>query len=342
MRQLIDIQQKLFPDLLKVMQRRYKILHYIQLMQPIGRRSLADNIEMAERVVRSEIDFFNQNGFIDVTAKGMHLTNSGKLILDQLAEFMKEVSGFSVLEHHLKDKLQLNHVIVVPGNSDEHDWVKQELGKACVQYLKMILKPKQAVAVTGGTSMAAVAEMMNPFTGANDCVFVPARGGLGERVENQANTICAEMAKKAHGEYRLLYVPDPISEEAYQSIIGEPSIKEVLEIIRKANIVIHGIGDAITMAKRRKASEQILNKIVDGNAVSEAFGYYFNDEGKVIHKVRTVGIQLEDLYKANCVIAVAGGKSKAKAINSYFKQGKSNVLITDESAAQELIREFSL
>ncbi|MDC3416176.1 sugar-binding transcriptional regulator [Aquibacillus salsiterrae] len=342
MRQLIEIQQKLFPDLLEVMQRRYKILHYIQLMEPIGRRSLADNIELAERVVRSEIDFFNKNGFIDVTAKGMHLTNSGKIILNQLADFMKEISGFSLIEQHLKDKLQLDHAIVVPGNSDDHDWVKQDLGKACVQYLKSILKQKQTVAVTGGTTMAAVAEMIKPFPGANKCMFVPARGGLGERVENQANTICVEMAKKVHGEYRLLYVPDPISEEAYQSIIGEPSIKEVLEIIRDANIVIHGVGDAVTMAKRRKASHHILQKIIDGHAVSEAFGYYFNEEGKVIHKVRTVGIQLEDLYKANCVIAVAGGKSKAKAINSYFKQGKGNVLITDESAAKELIRGFSL
>ncbi|MBM7571052.1 sugar-binding transcriptional regulator [Aquibacillus albus] len=342
MRALIDIQQKLFPDLLKVMQRRYKILHYIQLMQPIGRRSLADNIELAERIVRSEVDFFNKNGLIEVTAKGMHLTNAGIELLNQLAAFMKEVSGFSVLEQHVKDKLQLNHVIVVPGNSDEHDWVKQELGKACIHYLKTILQMKQTIAVTGGTSMAAVAEMMTPFNGATNCMFVPARGGLGERVENQANTICVEMAKKAHGEYRLLYVPDPISEESYQSIIEEPSIKEVLEIIRDADVVIHGIGDAVTMAKRRKASKDVLNKIVDGNAVSEAFGYYFNESGEVIHKVRTVGIQLEDLYKTDCVIAVAGGKSKAKAINSYFKQGKSNVLITDESAAQELIREFSL
>ncbi|MDL4839301.1 sugar-binding transcriptional regulator [Aquibacillus rhizosphaerae] len=342
MRALIDLQKKLFPDLLDVMQRRYKILHYIHLMEPIGRRSLADNIDMTERIVRSEIDFLNKNGFIDVTAKGMHLTRSGNDVLDQLANFMKEVSGFSVLEQHIKDKLQLDHVIVIPGNSDEHDWVKQELGKACVQFLKSMLNSDQTIAVTGGTSMAAVAEVMKPLKGINNCMFVPARGGLGERVENQANTICAEMAKKANGQYRLLYVPDQLSEESYQSIIGEPSVKEVLDLIHEAAVVIHGIGDAITMAKRRKASEQVLKKIKAGNAVSEAFGYYFNDYGEVVHKVRTVGIQLEDLSDTNCVIAVAGGESKAKAIISYFRQGKSNVLITDEAAANELIRGFSL
>ncbi len=339
MRALIDLQKKLFPDVLEVMQRRYKILHYIQLMGPIGRRSLADNIEMGERLVRSEVDFLNSNGFLDITAKGMLLTTEGTNILEQLGEFMKEVSGFSVLEQSVKDKLHVDHVIVVPGNSDEVDWVKQEMGKAVIGFLRSILENNQTIAVTGGTSMAAVAEMMNPLENAKNCMFVPARGGLGERVENQANTICAEMANKANGEYRLLHVPDPLSEESYQSIIGEPSVKEILQLIRQADVVIHGIGDAMTMAERRKTSEEVLQKIKTGNAVSEAFGYYFNKTGEVIHKVRTVGLQLEDLFSSQCVVAVAGGTSKAKAIMSYFQQGKSNVLVTDEGAAKELIRE---
>lgn len=338
MKVLIDLQEKLFPDLLEVMQRRYKILQYIQLMEPIGRRSLAETMEMTERVVRGEIDFLSKHSFISITAKGMHLTDSGYEILDKLSTFMNEVSDFSMLEKQLEDKLNLDKVIVIPGNSDDHDWVKQELGKACVHFLKSFLKSNQTVAVTGGTSMAAVAQMMSPFERAKNCMFVPARGGLGERVENQANTICAEMASKANGQYRMLYVPDPLSEESYQSIIEEPSVKEVLDLVQDAAVVIHGIGDAITMAKRRKASKQVLEKIIGGKAVSEAFGYYFDDEGEVVHKVRTVGIQLEDLYNSNCVIAVAGGKSKAKAITSFFKQGKGSILITDEGAANELMK----
>ena len=342
MRALLDLQKKLFPDLLNIMQRRYKILHFIQLMEPIGRRSLAEEMDMKERIVRSEIDFLNKQVCIEVTPKGMRVTKIGKDVLQQLANFMNELSGFHELEQQIKGTLNLDHVIITPGNSDEHDWVKQELGKAAVDYLQSIIQSNQTIAVTGGTSMAAVAEMMSPTSYAQNSMFVPARGGLGERVENQANTICAEMAKKANGEYRLLYVPDPLSEESYQSIIEEPSVKEILQIIRQADVVIHGIGDAKTMAMRRKASKDVLHKIETGKAVSEAFGYYFNNVGEVIHKVRTVGMQLEDLSKINCVIAVAGGKSKAKAIYSYFKQGKSNVLITDEAAANELIKGFSL
>ncbi|WP_101843309.1 sugar-binding transcriptional regulator [Halobacillus sp. Marseille-P3879] len=342
MRALIDLQKKLFPDVLEIMQRRYQLLHYIQLMQPVGRRTLSDNIELAERTVRSEVDYLNKLGTIEITSRGMHLTYEGQSILDQLSEFIKDVTGIKVLENRLREKLKLDYVVVVPGDSDELDWVKHEMGKACVTFLQSKLKSNNTVAITGGTTMAAVAEKMTPFADAEHCMFVPARGGLGERVENQANTICAEMAKKAKGDYRLLYVPDPLSESSYQTIIEEPSIKEILNMIRNADIVIHGIGDAVTMAERRKTSKGEMQKIQENNAAGEAFGYYFNQHGEIVHKVRTVGLQLEDLKYAGNIIAVAGGHSKAQAIESYFKPGQSNVLITDEGAAQELLRDSSL
>ncbi|MEQ6377771.1 sugar-binding domain-containing protein [Bacillaceae bacterium S4-13-56] len=340
MRELIDLQLKLFPDLVHVMQRRYQLLHFIQLMEPIGRRALAESSNLAERTVRSEVDFLQEIGLIDITSKGMNVTREGKQLIQQFGEIMKEMSGIRVLEKKISETLNIGHVIIVSGDSDHQPWAKQEMGRACVNYLKSILKESRTIAVTGGSSMAAVAEMMNPTEVPEGCLFVPARGGLGEQVENQANTICAEMAKKARGKYRLLYVPDPISEESYQSMIEEPSIKEVLEVIRKPDVVIHGIGEAITMATRRRTNEQDMKKIHERQAVGESFGYYFDKQGEIVHRARTVGLQWDDLPKVNHVIALAGGKSKAAAILSYFKKGFSDVLITDEGSAIEILEQI--
>ena len=61
--------------------------------------------------------------------------------------------------------------------------------------------------------------------------------------------------------------------------------------------------------------------------------------GEVVHKVQTIGLQLEDLTNAEHVIAVAGGTSKAKAIKAYMKQAPSStILITDEGAAKEILQ----
>ena len=342
MHSLIDLQMIVCPDLLETMQKRYRILHTIHLLQPIGRRSLADQINMKERVVRTELDFLTQQSLLSVSPKGVTLTNHGNEIMTALRPYLERMHRFDVLEEKVKQILNLDHVIIAPGDSDQEEWVKFDLGRRAYDFLKTKLKPNDTIAVTGGSSMAAVAEMMQPSTNGTNCFFVPARGGLGERVENQANTICAEMANKMNGEYRLLYVPDPLSEETYQSIIQEPGVKEVLQMIKQANVVMHGIGDACTMAERRKTPEHVLAKLRQGKAVSEAFGYYFDRHGHVVSKVRTVGMQLEDLSNVKTVIAVAGGKSKAEAIESFFKQGRSNVLITDEGAAKMLIKGSSL
>ncbi|MFD1362508.1 sugar-binding transcriptional regulator [Lentibacillus salinarum] len=340
MRELIDMQKKLYPDLLEVMQQRYTLMQNIELLQPIGRRALAANTNLTERHVRSEVDVLSRQGLIDASLKGMQLTKEGKLVIDQLAAFMHDLMGLSVLESQLKETLKLDNIIIVPGNSDEHEWVKQEMGKACVKYLKEHVSSDESIAVTGGTTMAAVAEMMSPFENNTKCLFVPARGGIGEKEENQANTIVARMARQAKGSYRLLYVPDPLSETSYQTMIQEPAVIDVLQRIQHASVVLHGIGDAITMAERRKTSPDIIGKLEKEKAVSEAFGYYFNASGAVVHKVRTIGIHLEDLSRADQrVITVAGGKSKAQAITSFFKQGRSNLLITDEAAAETILRD---
>lgn len=336
---LIDAQKKLLPDLLEVMQKRYRILQYIRLMQPIGRRALSGSIGISERILRAEVQFLKEQNLITISSAGMHVTSDGDELLQVLEDVMKEVLGLKDLETEIKHILHIEDVIIVAGDSDLSPWVKKEMGRACVACMKERLTDKSIIAVTGGTTLAAVAEMMTPDPKQSDVLFVPARGGLGEHVENQANTICAKMAEKAMGNYRLLHVPDYLSNEAYQSLIEEPAVKEVLQLIKSSNMVVHGIGDAITMAERRKTSEEEMEKIKNGHAVAEAFGYYFNQKGEVVHKVQTIGIQLEDIKNVDHVIAVAGGASKAKAIKAYMKQAPRSILITDEGAARALVRE---
>ena len=86
-------------------------------------------------------------------------------------------------------------------------------------------------------------------------MFVPARGGIGEAVSVQANSISAVMVNKTGGNYRALYVPEQLSRETYNSLLQEPSIQEVLTLISHANCVVHSIGRALHMAARRKMSD---------------------------------------------------------------------------------------
>ncbi|MGM8212031.1 sugar-binding transcriptional regulator [Virgibacillus sp. W0430] len=330
-----------FPDLLQLMRQRYTVLQTIQMLEPIGRRGIIDNTNLSERHVRKEVQVLQEQGLIEMSTKGMYVTKEGKLVISELHNFNREISGLTTLENELAKKLQIENVIVVSGNSDTLESVKKEMGKAVVSYLKNYLQTDTTIAVTGGTTMAAVADVMAPLGSEHKCLFVPARGGVGEKVENQANTIAAKMAEKEKGDYRLLFVPDPLSESSYQTMMNEPSINDTVQVIKAAAIVLHGVGDALTMAKRRKTSKNVLQRLKDNSAVSEAFGYYFDEAGEVVYKSRTIGMQLEDLTSAKLVMTIAGGKSKALPIVSYMKQKKSNLLITDEAAAEEIINNIN-
>lgn len=339
MRTFIDIQRTLIPDLLQVMQKRYTILRYIGFMQPVGRRSLAASLGYTERILRSEVDFLKEQNLITANTVGMSLTIEGKNLLEDLEGLMRELKGIDEMELELKHRLGINRVIIVPGDCDESPMVKSDLGKASASCMKRLLVGENIIAVTGGSTMAAVAEQLYPDLDEKKLLFVPARGGIGEDVQNQANTICSIMASQTHSKYRAFYMPDQVSTQIYESLIKEPSIHEILGLIQSANMVLHGIGDAVTMAKRRKTSPENVAKIIQGKASAEAFGCYFNENGEVVYKSLIIGLQLGDLPRIPHIIAVAGGTSKAKAIRAYMKQApKSTILITDEGAAKSLLK----
>jgi central glycolytic genes regulator len=339
MQSIIDIQKRLLPDLLQVLHKRYSILRHIGFMQPVGRRSLAANLGYTERVLRSEVDFLKDQNLIYTNNIGMSLTSEGKNLLEDLEGFMRELKGIDVMELELKHRLGIRQVVIVQGDSDVSQMVKTELGKACALGMKKLLTGKNIIAVTGGSTMSAVAEELTPELGKKELLFVPARGGIGEDVHNQANTISSIMSKNTHSKHRVFYVPDQVSPEIYESLIKEPDIHEVLGLIKSASMVLHGIGDAITMAERRKTGPEVMHRLMADNAVGEAFGYYFNEQGEIVHKVVTIGLQLDDLAQIPNVIAVAGGASKAKAIRAYLKKApESTILITDEGAARKLLK----
>ncbi|MFZ4450942.1 sugar-binding transcriptional regulator [Salibacterium aidingense] len=337
MRQFIELQKKLQPDVLEVMQKRYRILQYLRLMQPVGRRTLAGSLDVSERILRGEVLFLKEQGLVYVGTAGMTLSEDGEALLEGLEETMKSVTGLADWEYRVADILDVQRVIIVPGNSDRYTWVKKELGRACVQQMKAMLEADDIVAVAGGTTLADVAEMMTPDEKLSNVTFVPARGGLGEKVEIQSNTISSTMATKAKGKYRLLHVPDQLSEETRESLVLEPGIKELLRSIRQAKMVVHGVGAASTMAERRETPPATMETLKEKQAVAEAFGYYFDRDGNIVHKEKTIGLQLDDLKDSQTVVTVAGGASKAKAISAYMNYRPSDVLITDEGAAQAVL-----
>lgn len=227
--------------------------------------------------------------------------------------------------------------MIVPCNL-EHSNLIREIGRVAANYLRRLLRTGDIIAITGGYTMSQVAEMM-PFCDERyeNTIVVPGRGGLGEEVDIQANTIAASIAKKIGGKYYLLQVPDNLKVENISLIKDEPSIQKTLNILGKANILVHGVGNAAEMSARRGMDQSEIDDILSKGAIGEAFGYYCNLDGEIVYSTPSIGLSLEEVENIGTVIAVAGGEKKAEAIKSIISPKYQDVLITDEETARRII-----
>lgn len=335
---VINLQKKLVPEMMQMLTERYKVLRQVSHDAPIGRRTLAKKLGLSERTLRGHVDFLKEAGLLDFTLTGMRLTGEGTALLQELREYVSRLQKLSGLERILAEKLHLQKAVVLPGDADRDPVVVREIGRVAAGILLRLLSDHKPhiVAVTGGTTVAAMAE--NIYGSEPRTVIVPARGGLGDKMELQANTIANVLARRLKSRYLQLYVPDSVSEDVLQKILEEDDrVKQVVETIKSADILVHGIGQAGVMAEKRGVPRNIAERLKQNGAVGEALGQYFNLKGEVVHSTDTLGLMVNDLASVHTVMGIGGGHSKGKAILAVLRSGQRDILVTDEAAAREII-----
>lgn len=335
---LIELEKKIVPEIIDILELRYNILRNILYNEPIGRRGLAVKLNMGERTIRTEVNILKEQGLITIETMGMYVTEEGKNLIDSLDDVVRELRGISELEKALKEILNVKNVIIVPGNADENELVLKDMGKTTSVYMRNLIKDNFIIGVTGGTTMARVAEEMPPGKVSENVQVIPARGGLGKDMETQSNSIAARIAKKLDANYKLLHVPDNIDQNTLNALLELQDIKEVIELLDKMNMLVFGIGRADVMAGRRHLSKEQIELLNRREAVGEAFGHYFDINGSEVWNTLTVGITLESFRKIPLVIGVAGGERKAEAIMAVSSLRKDMTIITDEAAANRIIK----
>ena len=244
-------------------------------------------------------------------------------------------------EIKLAQKLGIERAIVVPGDLDRQerviDLVSEELNSALDLLLPL---GNNIITVLGGYTVAGVARhLSSKLHRYRELLFVPGRGAVGESVEWQSNTVAQMMASRTDGQHKGLYLPENVSSEALKILIQDTNIANAISNIYNSNAVIHGIGRADEMVKRRNLDLIMRSKIREKGAVAECFGYFFDQQGRVIDRIPRIGLQLEDLDKIPHVFAIAAGSSKASAIQAYMHHApKQTWLITDEGVSNKVLK----
>ncbi|HWQ74846.1 MAG TPA: sugar-binding domain-containing protein [Syntrophomonas sp.] len=330
--------ERFAPEAVQIIAFRYEFLRHVLYSQPVGRRQLTINMRSTERMVRNEFDLLKHKGAVASTAAGIYLTDFGYDMLREVETLVPGLFHTKMLAEKIKSRFGLRKVLIVPGDSNEDVYAAADLSRVSAEYLRSTFYPGCIVAVTGGTTLAGMARAMRPGAELEaDICLVPARGGFGEKVETQAGSIVAKIAQNIGAQYRLLHIPDNLEPSTAEALKKDIHVQEVLNIIKSARILVHGIGPAEEMAERRGLSPDEKTYLQENGAQGEALRYYFNQMGKIIFEIPGIGLELDDIHHIDTIIAVAGGSNKAEAIEAVLKSGFDHVLITDEGAAQKII-----
>ena len=328
------------PDLMEELELRTLVLERISALEPIGRRALAQRLHLPEREVRSAADALRAAGCIAQSAAGMELTGEGRNLINAARMVSRGRRSLSSMELALSRKLDVERVCVVRGDADMDESVMAEAAQAAARQIRFLLQDAHVLAVSGGRTLKMTAEAIS-LAAPMDVTVVPAQGGMGGGMATQANVLCEIFARNLGGQYRLLHLPEGISAQAAEEISRIPQVREALELLRHADVLLYGVSRAQELSRARGLGALEREALEKTGAVGEALGFYFNSQGAVVSNRASLALRAADIGRRMKAAAIAVGHSNAEAIIAVCQHHPHRLLVTDEGAAlrmMELLR----
>lgn len=327
----------LLPEMMAEAQERYEILRQIHDNGPVGRHLLSMQTKLSENTVRKHIEKMEESGLLFSRPSGISLTTKGESLIEPLAPYFQKSPSLSDMEKKLRQILSMEKVIVVRGDSDGSEAVKNEISQEAALVLLRLLRDGFVTAVGGGPIIAGMAEALPSLHMKVD--VVPARGGFGNRVEYLPNFVAACMAEKLGGEYHIIHIPDGLSPELFLQVKKElPRFGEIEGLLARTDILVTGVDEPSDRSKWLEIPEDVRERLVREKAAGEALGLYADIHGKILYRLYNAGISLEDISSIPHVLIAAGGSHKGPAILAMARVGIRGTLITDEGAGKAIIQ----
>lgn len=218
------------------------------------------------------------------------------------------------------------------------------LAAAGAHYLMGVLDQpgNRVVGIGHGRTLAAVIDRL-PRVARADLVFVSLLGSLTRSAAANPFDVIHRLAGKVGGESYFLPVPffaDSVEDKAV--LLAQRSVRTVFDLARQADLVVIGVGELNAQAHLLQTgmiTKDEFTELGRAGAVGEVLGHFFDRQGRSVEadiNRRALGLEPADL-RGKEVVAIAGGRGKARAIAAVLQSGLLTGLITDEATARRLV-----
>jgi DNA-binding transcriptional regulator LsrR (DeoR family) len=252
------------------------------------------------------------------------------------------------LESRLKAIFGLTDAVVIPTISDTSDAMIHTLGRAGATYLLERVRDGDIIGLASGQAIHALVQAVEAPR-AYDTTVVPVVGAVQGQVTSDINYLATELASRLGGQAYQLHAPAFVeSQEQRDALLSMTPVREILDLARRATIAIVGIGildqDSSRFVKFTALSPQDMDHIVkvDGG-VGDIAAHVYDIDGRSCspeYASRVVGLTLEEIERIPLIIGIAATAAKALPLYGALRGHNLHALITDEAAAQGVIKLF--
>ncbi len=253
--------------------------------------------------------------------------------------------GLVDLEKRLTAVDGLSGSIVTPTVSGSPDTTLQQVGRAAANQLLETLRDGDVIAITGGKAISAVVQNMQPER-SFDVTVVPLTGGVQGKFYTDVNHLATRLAERLGGRSMLLHAPlFAESRQQRDTLMEMASIRDVLDLARKAAIALVGIGSIATPGSSYYDLHPLPNldrdELVKSGVRGEFLAHLIREDGKVAdHPLNSRLVALEPAELARCprTIGVAAGPEKVLPIRAALNGRFLDTLILDEETASAVLQ----
>ncbi|MDV2685185.1 sugar-binding transcriptional regulator [Alkalihalophilus lindianensis] len=252
------------------------------------------------------------------------------------------------LETKIKKVFQLKDVIIVPNNNHDSDEKrKAALGYATLELMNRIIKDDDTVGFAWGKTLGSMIEQPMEYK-PKKVDFVPLVGGPGTLDSKyHVNTIIYNVANTFGGSSHFIDAAAVVEKkETKNDIVTSNFFKKILDMWQKLNIAVVGIGAPLASSNMIWTGfygDKEIDELNNLDAVGDICSRFYDINGQVIESEvaeRTVAIELDRLKELEYSIGVAESANKVPSILGALRGKYVNVLITNESTAEELLKKI--
>ncbi len=248
------------------------------------------------------------------------------------------------LAGHIRQKYGLRDVVVTSASAPDAEDIIENIGSAGADYFWDLLKKDMIIGVTGGRSIHSLISHIPYHSKIPGLQIITTTGGsLYSNTKYHANTLTQLLVDRLSAAGHFLYAPTYADDERqHEMILNNSQIKSAIDICKRADIVLTGIGDTETaMHHLPRPVRDCMEDAIQENLTGAINALMIRDDGSPLDmpvEKLLVGLTYGDLKQIDTVMALAGGEKKHKAIKAVLLGGYVSVLVTDRFTAKYLLQ----